>query len=80
MFWEEKAITDLSLDIHRENIFKDRICKRKIYKTDYLMIILKNLALPFHCIMGRHDALYRANLNLVETALSATKKSVLRYS
>ena len=74
MLWEEKAITDLSFDIHRENVFKDRMRKRKIYKKDYLMIILKNLVLPFHCIMGRHDALYRGNLNLVEMALGAIKK------
>ena len=75
MLCEEKAITDLSLDIHRENVFKDRMRKRKIYKTDYLMIILKNLALPFHCIMGRQDALYRGNLNLVEMALGAIEKN-----
>lgn len=73
MFWGEEAITNLSLYIHKENLLKDRMRKRKIYKTDFLMAILRNLELPFHCIVGRQDALYRGNLDLVEFALSAIK-------
>ena len=69
MLWEETAITDLSLDIHKENLLKDRMRKRKIYKTDFLMTILKSLPLQFYCIIGRQDALYRGNLDLVELAL-----------
>jgi len=75
MLWGQSAISDLSLDIHKKNLLKDRMRKRKIYKTDFLMIILKNLALPFYCIIGRQDALYRGNLDLVELALGAIQKN-----
>lgn len=75
MLWGEATITDLSLNIHKENLLKDRMRKRKIYKTDFLMEILKNLELPFYCIIGRQDALYRGNLDVVESALGAIKLS-----
>ncbi|QWE00959.1 alpha/beta hydrolase [Polynucleobacter sp. JS-Mosq-20-D10] len=71
MLWSEAAITDLSLDIHRENLLKDRMRKRKIYKTDFLMDILKKLEVPFYCILGSQDALYRGNLEMVKSALVA---------
>jgi len=71
MLWSEAAITDLSLDIHRENLLKDRMRKRKIYKTDFLMDILRKLELPFYCILGSQDALYRGNVDMVKSALVA---------
>ncbi len=71
MLWSDVAITDLSLDIHRENLLKDRMRKRKIYKTDFLMGILKKLELPFYCILGSQDALYRGNVDMVKSALVA---------
>jgi pimeloyl-ACP methyl ester carboxylesterase len=75
MLWEGAAITDLSLGIHKENLLKDRMRKRKIYKTDFLMKILKSLPLQFYCIVGRQDALYRGNLDLVELALGAIQNN-----
>lgn len=75
MLWGETAITDLSLDIHKENLLKDKMRKRKIYKTDFLMKILKSLPLQFYCIVGRQDALYRGNLDLVELALGAIENN-----
>jgi 2-hydroxy-6-oxonona-2,4-dienedioate hydrolase len=75
MLWGEAAITDLSLGIHKENLLKDRMRKRKMYKTDFLMTILKSLPLHFYCILGRQDALYRGNLDLVDLALGAIQNN-----
>lgn len=74
MLSNDSAITDLSLTIHRENLLKDRMRRRKIYKTDFLMAIIKSLEISFHCILGSHDALYSENLDSIRSKLMGLEK------
>lgn len=69
MLSDSAAITDLAMDIHKNNLLKDRMRKRKIYKTPFLREILENLDIPFDCVIGERDALYRGSMNEVKELL-----------
>ncbi len=78
MLWDERAINNLSFTIHKMNLLRDRMRKRKIYKTDFLLEILKKIEIPFHCIIGSKDALYHGNLEMVVSTFNHlhTMKSI----
>jgi 2-hydroxy-6-oxonona-2,4-dienedioate hydrolase len=63
------AVDDLALTIHRNNLNADRMKRRRLAYTDFLLQLLKQIYCPVFGIWGALDVLYRDNHVAVQKAL-----------
>jgi 2-hydroxy-6-oxonona-2,4-dienedioate hydrolase len=59
MFHDPTRIDALAMEIHVENVWRDRMPRRRLSATDILARTLPGVRCPVHAIYGAHDALYR---------------------
>ena len=60
MLWDAAKIDDEALAVHRHNVQRDRLPRRRLAHTDILAQSLPQIAVPVAAIYGAHDALYKA--------------------
>lgn len=70
MLADEASAEPLALELHTENLVRDRMPLRRLASTDVLLRTLPALRCPVHGIWGDHDALVRGALDILEPALS----------
>jgi 2-hydroxy-6-oxonona-2,4-dienedioate hydrolase len=63
------AVDDLALYIHSSNLNADRMKRRRLAYTDFLLQLLKQIHCPVFGIWGALDVLYRDNHEAVQKAL-----------
>ncbi len=63
------AVDDLALYIHSSNLNSDRMKRRRLAYTDFLLQLLKQIHCPVFGIWGALDVLYRDNHAAVQKAL-----------
>jgi 2-hydroxy-6-oxonona-2,4-dienedioate hydrolase len=63
------AVDDLALIIHRSNLNADRMKRRRLAYTDFLLQLLEQIHCPVFGIWGALDVLYRDNHAAVQKAL-----------
>ncbi len=71
MLHDPQHIDGLALGLHVDNMRHDRMPRRRLSSTDILARSLPHVPCPVHAIYGRHDALYRQYIDLVEDAYAA---------
>lgn len=59
------------LELHKTNVLRDRMPKRRLSVTDVLAQQLKRVVCPLFAIYGREDALYQGHLDVLSNTLSA---------
>jgi 2-hydroxy-6-oxonona-2,4-dienedioate hydrolase len=64
-----EAVDELALFIHSSNLNADRMKRRRLAYTDFLLQLLKNVQCPVYGIWGALDVLYRDNHSAVQQAL-----------
>jgi 2-hydroxy-6-oxonona-2,4-dienedioate hydrolase len=64
-----EAVDELALTIHRSNLNADRMKRRRLAYTDFLLQLLKQIHCPVFGIWGALDVLYRDNHVAVQKAL-----------
>jgi 2-hydroxy-6-oxonona-2,4-dienedioate hydrolase len=64
-----EAVDDLALYIHSSNLDADRMKRRRLAYTDFLLQLLKQIHCPVFGIWGALDVLYRDNHEAVQKAL-----------
>jgi 2-hydroxy-6-oxonona-2,4-dienedioate hydrolase len=69
MLSNAQAVDDLALFIHRSNLNADRMKRRRLAYTDFLLQLLKKVQCPVYGIWGALDILYRDNHLAVQQAL-----------
>lgn len=69
MLHDADKLDALALDLHRDNVTRDRMPRRRLASTDVLARTLPLLQQPLAAIYGAHDALYRERLPEVRDAL-----------
>ena len=69
MLHDAGSLDALALDLHRDNVVRDRMPRRRLAATDVLSHILPGLHQPLAAIYGQHDALYASRLPEVRLAL-----------
>jgi 2-hydroxy-6-oxonona-2,4-dienedioate hydrolase len=69
MFYNPTRIDDLALAIHSQNLAVDRMKRRRLAYSEYLLVRLKELQCPVFGIWGSEDVLCRANHDAVRQAL-----------
>jgi 2-hydroxy-6-oxonona-2,4-dienedioate hydrolase len=65
-----QAVDDLALEIHRSNLALDRMKRRRLAYTDFLLQLLRKVQCPVFGIWGALDILYKGNHAAVEKALA----------
>lgn len=68
MLHEPAALDDTALALHRDNVLRDRMQRRRLSRTDILAQALPHLPMPVAGIFGQHDVLYRERLPEVREA------------
>jgi 2-hydroxy-6-oxonona-2,4-dienedioate hydrolase len=69
MLSNAEAVDDLALFIHSSNLNADRMKRRRLAYTDFLLQLLKKVQCPVYGIWGALDILYRDNHLAVQQAL-----------
>jgi 2-hydroxy-6-oxonona-2,4-dienedioate hydrolase len=69
MLSNAEAVDDLALFIHSSNLNADRMKRRRLAYTDFLLQLLKKIQCPVFGIWGALDILYRDNHLAVQQAL-----------
>ncbi len=70
MISREGAGTDLAVQLHAANVERDRLRKRRLFRTDILLRTLPAVACDVWGIWGASDVLFRDRLNMLCPALS----------
>ena len=68
MLHDPAALDETALALHRDNVERDRMQRRRLSRTDILAQALPDLPMPVAGIFGEHDALYRERLPEVRQA------------
>jgi 2-hydroxy-6-oxonona-2,4-dienedioate hydrolase len=63
------AVDDLAIHIHSTNLDADRMKRRRLAYTDFLLKLLRQMPCPVHGIWGALDVLYKENHSAVRIAL-----------
>lgn len=71
MLHDAEQIEGLALGLHVANMQYDRMPRRRLSGTDVLARSLPRVTCPVHAIYGRHDALYRDDIDQLEGAYAA---------
>ena len=69
MLHDPEKLDALALDLHRDNVTRDRMPRRRLASTDVLARTLPGLQHPLAAVYGQHDALYLGRLPEVSAAL-----------
>jgi 2-hydroxy-6-oxonona-2,4-dienedioate hydrolase len=69
MFSSPHAVDELALEIHRANLALDRMKRRRLAYTDFLLQLLRKVPCPVFGIWGALDVLYKENHAAVEKAM-----------
>ena len=69
MLHDPEKLDALALDLHRDNVTRDRMPRRRLASTDVLARTLPGLQHPLAAVYGQHDALYLGRLPEVRAAL-----------
>lgn len=70
MLHSPEALDALAMDLHRANVQRDRMPRRRLSGTPVLVPVLPALGVPVSAIFGAHDALYRHRLPEVQDWLA----------
>jgi 2-hydroxy-6-oxonona-2,4-dienedioate hydrolase len=70
MFLDPALVDDLALAIHSQNLSVDRMKRRRLAYSDYLLVRLKQLQCPVFGIWGEGDVLCRDKHESVHEALA----------
>lgn len=70
MLAREDSLDALALAVHRANVLRDRMPRRRLSSTPIVIEALPNITARISAIYGEHDALYRHRLPEVRDALS----------
>lgn len=62
MLHDARRVDGLALQIHRANVVRDRLVRRRRTPSDALVRCLGQIDCPVHAIYGTHDVLYGAHL------------------
>jgi 2-hydroxy-6-oxonona-2,4-dienedioate hydrolase len=73
MFLDPAQVDDLALAIHSQNLSVDRMKRRRLAYSDYLLVRLKQLQCPVFGIWGEGDVLCRDKHESVRDALAQAK-------
>ena len=68
MLHDPASLDDTALALHRDNVLRDRMQRRRLSRTDILAQALPHLTMPVAGIFGEHDAVYRERLPEVRQA------------
>ncbi|MBE2262661.1 MAG: alpha/beta fold hydrolase [Burkholderiaceae bacterium] len=71
MLRDPALIDGLALHLHKANLARDRMPRRRLAHTDILARSLPAVRCPVHAIYGAHDALYKAWISQLEAAYAA---------
>ncbi len=71
MLHDTSLIDGLALDLHRANVVRDRMPRRRLAHTDALAGALPSVRCPVHAIYGARDTLYREWIAALEGAYRA---------
>ena len=71
MLHDRAQIDGLALQLHRANLARDRMPRRRLAHTDILARSLPHVTCPVHAIYGEHDALYKQWINQLAAAFAA---------
>ena len=69
MLHDADKLDALALDLHRDNVTRDRMPRRRLASSGILAQVLPGLPQPLAAVYGQHDALYRERLSEVREAL-----------
>jgi 2-hydroxy-6-oxonona-2,4-dienedioate hydrolase len=70
MFWNPDRIDDLAVSIHSQNLSVDKMKRRRLAYSEYLLFRMKSLHCPVFGIWGSEDVLCRGNHDAVRQALA----------
>ncbi len=70
MLKDPAAIDDDALTLHRTNVVRDRLPRRRLAYTRVLVDALAHATCPVHAIYGEHDAIYTARHSQLEAAFA----------
>jgi pimeloyl-ACP methyl ester carboxylesterase len=71
MLHDPALIDGLALALHKANLARDRMPRRRLAHTDILARSLPRVTCPVHAIYGAHDALYRQWIVQLRAAFEA---------
>lgn len=71
MLHDPQVSDGLALEIHRINVARDRMPRRRLSRTEVLAQALQRVQCPVHAIYGTHDALYEPRIHELEAAYAA---------
>ena len=69
MLHSPESLDALALDLHRANVERDRMPRRRLSGTPIVAETLPHLSLPVSAIYGEHDALYAGRLHEVQALM-----------
>ena len=69
MLARPESITEQTVDLHADNLRRDRMRERRLSRSDAMARALERLECPLGVIYGREDALYRGRWDEVEAQL-----------
>jgi pimeloyl-ACP methyl ester carboxylesterase len=69
MLQHPESLDKLALDVHRANVQRDRMPRRRLSSTDIVAQTLPRLQVPVGAIYGEHDALYKGRLPELQAAM-----------
>lgn len=71
MLHAHDLIDGLALEVHIDNVQRDRLQRRRLAHTDILARRLPQVPVPVHAIYGAHDAIYRQYIHQLESAYAS---------
>ncbi len=74
MLSRDASISELAIRLHAENLERDRMRQRRLFRTDILLRTLPTLECQVAGIWGCEDALYRERLHVLCPALSSAPR------
>lgn len=74
MLSRDASVSDLAIRLHAENLERDRMRQRRLFRTDILLRTLPRLVCDVAGIWGCDDALYRERLHVLCSALSSAPR------
>jgi pimeloyl-ACP methyl ester carboxylesterase len=72
MLHDESKLDDLAMSVHRLNVARDRMPRRRLSSTPIVANALPRIECPVHVIYGEWDALYQACMSEVEKLFKNT--------
>lgn len=80
MLYDERKLDELAMTVHRLNVARDRMPRRRLSGTPIVADALPHIACPVHVIYGDWDALYNGCMSEVEKVFKNVTPTWLRGS